>query len=486
MSSFSSTPGFPIQTAYQKSVVNCRRLIEAGEFDRAIALLLEVNKQNPRDTAVLRMLGNALMMIDQRRDAIRHLSFAARLEPGNPDIQCDLASALRRADEMRKAHQAADAALRLAPNYPRAVMVKARLLQSHAGAPEAYELVRKALDAREDPALLSIFGQLCRELKRQGEAIDRIRKALGAPGLDRSVRQDLLFVQGHLLDSVGEYDEAFDCFHKGNAMSPEGATADLGKSLERWAPEKFARVPRSDVDGSRAVFIVGMPRSGTTLTEQILAAHPSAGGVGESDMIDSMARNRELDAFDQDYVNASGRRYTEMMRRAYPKPSIRRVCDKMPENYYFLGFIERILPGSHVIHCRRDPIDTCLSIYFQRFGPRLFYASDLRLCGQQYLIYTRIMEHLRNALGIEMHEAVYEQTTANPEPSIRAMLDSIGLGFDPACLEFHKSRKSVHTASVAQIRQPLYTSSTQRWRHYEKHIGPLLEELGPLLGAAGA
>lgn len=468
-------------TAYQKTVNNCRDLIEAGQYDSAISMLMGALKQSPRDVQVLRMLGHSMMMIDMRTDAIRHLTFANKLDPRNPDLLCDLASALRRVDELRSAHQTVDAALKIVPNYPRAVMVKARLLQSHGQSQRAYEIVEQAIDADFEPTLLGTYGQLCRELKRQSKGIEAMRRGLAMTSLTRSIRQDVLFVLGHLLDSVGEYDEAFDCFAKGNSMSGEATHVQLDKYIERWDVEKFAKVPRADVDGSRAVFIVGMPRSGTTLTEQIISSHPNAGGVGESQYIDLFTRGHELVDFDQAYVNKAGGTYLEMLGSHFPDQAIKRVCDKMPENYYFSGFISRILPGSHVIHCKRNPIDTCLSIYFQRFGPRLVYATDLEECAQQYLVYTKVMEHLQETLGVKMHEAVYEETTANPEESIRSMLDHVGLSFNQACMEFHKSKKSVHTASASQIRQPMYTSSSQRWKNYEKHIGALIEKLGPLL-----
>lgn len=482
MSQFNTqSPGQPMQTAYQKTVRNCFSLVEAGQYDSAIALLLECLKQSPQDLQVLRMLGNSMMMIDQSVEAIRYLSFGCKLDPKNPDLLCDLASALRRVDELRKAHQAVDTALKVAPNYPRAVMVKARLLQSHGQSPRAFEIVEGAIEANFDPRVLGIYGQLCRELKCQSKGIEALRKGLAMADIPRTVRQDMLFVLGHLLDSVGEYDEAFECFAKGNTMSEDGEHSDLGKYLERWEPEKFAKVPSSDLDGSRAVFIVGMPRSGTTLTEQIIASHPNANGIGEGQVVDALARRRELEEFDQDYINNSGKAYLKMLDENFPDQSIKRVCDKMPENFYFSGFISRMLPGSHIIHCKRNPIDTCLSIYFQRFGPRLMYATDLKTCAQQYLIYIKVMEHITNELGITMHDAVYEETTSKPEESIRAMLGHIGLPFDQACMDFHKSKKSVHTASAAQIRQPMYTSSTERWKNYEKHIGPMIEILSPLM-----
>ncbi len=482
MSQFSNFgSGAPVLTAYDKAVNNCRGLVEAGQYDAAIRMLREVLKQSPRDVQVLRMLGHSLMMIDSPVEAIRHLTFASKLDPKNPDLLCDLASALRRMDEMRKAHQAADSALKLAPNYARAIMTKARLLQSHGQFQRAYELIDQALEKKFDPMLIATYGQLCRELKYQDKGIDMMRKALETPTLTRAARTDILMVLGHLLDSVGEYDEAFECFRKGNTMSGEPSHVNVEKYLERWDPELFRDMPSSGVDGSRAVFIVGMPRSGTTLTEQIIASHPCAGGIGESLLIGTFTRDKELDAFDQSYIDQSAKEYLEMLSEHFPDRSIKRVCDKMPENYYYLGFITKALPGAHIIHCKRDPIDTCLSIYFQRFGPRLTYATDLEHCAKQYLVYTKVMEHMTERFGIEVHDAVYEQTTTDPEGSIRAMLDYVGLPFDRACMEFHKSKKAVHTASVAQIRKPMYTSSMQRWKHYEKHIGSMIEILAPVL-----
>lgn len=474
--------GTPITTAYQRTVTNCQRLIEAGEYDSAAAMLKELREQQPKDTTVLRLLAHSLLMLDTREEALRHLTFASKLEPNNLDLLVDLTNAYRRMDMIGKAHQAVDKALKLRPGYPRAVMTKARLLQSHGKSEEAYQHVKAALEIERSPDVVVVFGQLCRELKRQGEAIDLLRESLDRPDLHRGKRQDLLFVLGHLLDSVKEYDEAFQCFSKGNAMSAEYPQFEYERWERTWTKENYDQIPESDVDGSRAVFIVGMPRSGTTLTEQIIASHPNANGVGESNMIDKHTRDRQTDVFDQEYVNNAGRAYLDMLSNAFPdQKKHRRVCDKMPENYYFAGFIAKALPGARFIHTKRNPIDTCLSIYFQRFGPRIVYATDMENCANQYLSYLRAVEHIQSVLGIEMLDVQYEQTTAEPEPSIRRMLDHVGLPFDEACMSFHKSKKSVHTASVAQIRQPLYKTSANRWKNYEKHIGPLIEKLGHLV-----
>tara|TARA_E500000318_G_scaffold14854_1_gene14532 strand:+ start:100235 stop:101677 length:1443 start_codon:yes stop_codon:yes gene_type:complete len=478
MSQFGPT----ITTAYQRSVNNCRNLIESGEYDTAIGMLKELREQQPKDVSVLRMLGHALMMLDFRDESMRHLTFASKIEPNNVDLLVDLCSAHRRLDQVGKAHQAIDKALKINPGYSRAVMAKARILQSHGKSEEAYELVHSALQNTKQADVVAVFGQLCRELKRQSEAIDILRETLDESRLSRANRQDLLFSLGHLLDSVGEYDEAFECFSKGNAMSAEYPQFEYERWLDNWSKEDFDGIPSSDHDGSRCVFIVGMPRSGTTLTEQIIASHPRANGIGECDMIDKHTRNRKTEVFDKDFVNRAGGEYLEMLARLFPdKKKHKRICDKMPENYYFLGFIEKALPGARVIHTKRNPIDTCLSIYFQRFGPRIVYATDLDHCADQYLSYLKAIEHLKENLGIEMLDVQYEQTTSEPESSIRRMLDYVGLPFDEACMNFHKSKKAVHTASVSQIRQPLYKSSTDRWRKYEKHIAPLIDKLGHLI-----
>ena len=473
--------GGGIVTAYDRAVQNSKNLIDAGEFIPAVNMLNKLLKESPRDVIVLRMIAHALMMVDRRQEAIRHFSFANKLDPTNVELLCDYSSAMRRMDEIRKAHELADKAMKLSPHHPRAVMCKARLLQSHGQSERAYEIVLAALKVVPDASLLAIYGNLCRELKKHSEGVDAMRKGLETQGLPRIARQDLLFVLGHLLDSLKEYDEAFDCFKKGNAMDKEASHLEVEKYTELWDPEKFAQIPESEIDGSRAVFIVGMPRSGTTLTEQIIASHPSANGVGESQQMGLMARQRPLESFNEAYVNKAGQLYLDMLSSKFPDRSTIRVCDKMPENFYYAGLINKILPGAKIIHCKRNPIDTCLSIFFQRFGPNMQYAPSMEHTAKQFLAYTKVIEHVTEKLGVVMHDAVYEQTTANPEESIRAMLDHVGLPFNQASMDFHKSKKTVHTASATQIRQPIYTSSKERWRNYEKHIGPMIEILQPVM-----
>jgi tetratricopeptide (TPR) repeat protein len=425
------------------------------------------------------MLGYALMLFDNHNEALRHLEFSSKLNPGEPDTLCDLAMVYRIMDRVGDAHRALDQVLSVDPANGRAVALKARVLQARNQSPKAMEIVERALELSKDPSIVMIYGTLARELKKQGPAIDLIRESLENPSLERVRRSELLYSLGHLLDSVGEYDDAFKAFDTANKMTDPGTPVDFDHHISRWPKEAVEGFDIQPNDGLRAVLVVGMPRSGTTLTEQVIAAHPQAGGVGESPVINSILGSKGPEDLSNEILKAGGQQYLKSLEHAYPSKKILRVVDKMPENYLFLGPITKMLPGASIVHCRRSARDTCLSIYFQRFGPALKYANDLKACAQQYLGYLKTIEHWES-MGIEIFESRYEELTADPEPRVRAMLDHIGLEFNKACLEHHKGKSSVHTASAGQVRQPLYKTSRARWKNYEKHLAPMLEVLGDI------
>ncbi len=471
--------GFGNSMAGQAGMIQrARVLLDAAEYETAISLLREMLEKEPKNAMVLRLLGYALMLFDHMNEAVRHLEFSNKLSPGDPGTLCDLAMTYRRLDRLGDAHKVLDEVLRDDPGHGRAVALKARVLQSRGQSAQAMVIVEKALAVSQDPSIVMIFGNLSRELKKQGPAIDVIEKTLENSSLERVKRIDLLFSLGHLYDSVKEYDKAFVSFDMGNKMTDVGQAMNFENHLADWSKEAIDGFSVQPVDGSRSVLVVGMPRSGTTLTEQILGAHPQAGGIGESPVMNEIFGGKVIAALDDQYLANGGRRYLESLDAAYSEGKILRVIDKMPENYLFLGLIEKMLPGVRVVHCRRDARDTCLSIYFQRFGPGIRYGQDLGTCAQQYLGYLKTMEHWEGVLDVPVFESRYESLTSGPEPHVRAMLDYVGLEFHRSCLEHHKSKSSVHTASAGQVRQPLYKSSQARWKNYEKHLGPMLEVLG--------
>ena len=260
----------------------------------------------------------------------------------------------------------------------------------------------------------------------------------------------------------------------------------------------FSRRQGFGSESQAPVFIVGMPRSGTTLIEQVLASHPRVFGAGELDQISHLvnAISAEISgappypdsAADLDALTACrlGESYVSYIGRLSDGSD--RVTDKMPGNFMHLGFIALLLPGARIIHSKRSPIDTCLSCYFQHFTQPMPFAGDLTNLGTYYQGYERIMTHWRNVLPLPMLEVDYEEMVGDHETMCRRIVEFSGLEWDEACLQFHKTERTVKTASTWQVRQPLYTTSVARWRHYEAFLGPLKKALGesPPKGRAGA
>lgn len=471
---FGSSP----MSVQSQAVSRVKQLVVSGQFDSAVGIIEPLLKADPKNPDLLRLLGFSLLMTGFAKRGQGHLYFASQLRPGDPEILCDLSLANRWLGKTRDAYQAVDQALKANPSHARAISTKARLLQSHGQSGQAMELLSEAVHSTHDPSIAVIYGQLCRELKRYSEGIDVLKPVVDDPSVVRSVRTDVLFAYAHLLDAVGEYDNAFAHFALANAMGDEGGVTDLGLVKQTWTPRVLSRLPRSTTDTSRAVLVMGMPRSGTTLTEQIIAAHPSADSVGESPCVYDIMHGKSPESFDQPGVESATTAYMQMLTTRVPDGSSKRVCDKMPENYMHLGAISLFLPGARFVHSTRDARDTCLSIYFQHFASMIRYARNLEMIAEQYLGYLDLMAYWQEHLDIEIFDSSYEELTMNPDEQIGKLLSHIGLPFDRACLEFHTSKKTVNTASATQVRQPLYRSSTQRWKHYEKHLGPMLEVLG--------
>jgi hypothetical protein len=235
------------------------------------------------------------------------------------------------------------------------------------------------------------------------------------------------------------------------------------------------------------VFIVGMPRSGTSLVEQILSCHPQVHAAGELREISRLAKDLGLNfedtdpdvsdsMLDGDRFTAASEGHLQSLRARAGDAT--RVTDKMPYNMVNLGLISLLFAGARVIHCRRDPLDSCVSCYFVNFERGNFHTFDLRHMGLYYRRYERLMTHWRNVLDLAMLDVSYEAHVEDPEGTCREILAFLDLDWDPACLRFHASKRYVKTASRDQVNKPIYRSSVGRWRNYEKHLGPLKEALG--------
>jgi hypothetical protein len=299
---------------------------------------------------------------------------------------------------------------------------------------------------------------------------------------------------GKHYDRQQRYDEAFAHFRSAKAATrkltgvfDERAVAGyFDRIIETFPLDFFGRFPAGGSASERLVFIVGMPRSGTTLTEQILASHPAVFGAGELQGIADVARAIRPD-YPQRVPFLSASEIAEFVKGylatidARAPPEAIRVTDKLPVNFTHLGLIATLFPHSRVIHCRRDPMDTGLSCFAEQFRLSHDFTTDLESIGRYYLQYERLMAHWRRVLPLPMLEQRYEDLIANPEVGSRALLAHCELPWDEACLNFHAASRQVSTPSRWQVRQPIYATSVGRWRHYERHLEPLrrlLEERG--------
>ncbi|MDH3412537.1 MAG: sulfotransferase, partial [Gammaproteobacteria bacterium] len=315
-------------------------------------------------------------------------------------------------------------------------------------------------------------------------------------------RGDLHFALGKINDDCGRYAEAFDHYQKANAeraarikFDVDAAKAEVTRLMQIFDTGFFNQ--RSDYGDSSElpVFIVGMPRSGTTLVEQILSAHPEVHAAGELMDINELAgglRRRLSSSADYpecvEKIDAATSRklageYLSGLRRR--DPNALRITDKLPGNYMLLGLIALLLPRARIIYCRRHPLDVALSIYFTDFRAGHHYSYALEHIAAHFSQFTRLMDHWGRVIPAPMLEVRYEQVVAEPDAQIRRLLEFLGLDWDARCLEFQKVNRPVHTASAWQVRQPLYASSVARWQRYAQHLGVLEAALGPLVKQAG-
>ena len=429
--------------------------LQAGQNERAIDLIGRALAINPKFAAAHNSLGAALQMQGNLTEAANCYQRAAAIDPKNARTQNNLGIVLQVSGRLDEAIVAFENALALKPDYAMPYKGLAAL--------------RKVLP---DDGLISGIQRLLREDK--------------LPGDDRCY---LNFALGKCFDDIGEFDRAFHHYQAGNDIHKQKRPFDVAAFAEKtdeiiatFTPAFFSERAAVGNNSEQPVFIVGMPRSGTTLIEQILASHPAVFGADELPYFNQMAADlqamlRDATAYpacaariDEATAGRLAQRYLDHLRKRSGDAA--RVTDKMPDNFRNLGLIALLFPRARVIHCRRDPLDVCLSCYFQDFT-NLPFSYDLADIGQYYRKYEQLMAHWWSALPLQILDLRYEELVADEETVSRRMVDFCGLDWDDACLTFHENDRPVQTASKWQVRQPIYKTSVARWKRYERHLGPL-------------
>lgn len=458
-------------------------LLQAGEAETALGLLTPATKRHRGDADLLCLTADALLRLQRVDEAVFQLRRAHTARPGHLGTLQSLAHAHRRLGQTKLAGVAVDKLLAIDPSHAKGLALKATILNESARRDDAERLLSEhAAGGAGDPEVVRVYAEILGDSGRLGEAIDLVRAVVDRPEVERGQRLDALYVLGKLLDRDGSYDEAFAALSRANNMLPEQQAGDARQVIDAWPGERLASIEPQHASRELPVFVVGVPRSGTTLTEQILASHPGVATVGESPVLPRLAAAQGDRPIDAAEARGIGSAYLESLDRVR-RPKLRRVVDKLPGNAVHLGLISRAMSGASMIACERDPRDACLSCFFQNFGHAHGYTRRLETCADYMLVHHEIMRHWFDVLDRPPLRWGYEALLADPDRRVRELTAHVGLPFDPACLKFYESKRVVHTASSEQVRRPIYTSSRARWRNYEKHIGPMLERLGPILPA---
>jgi tetratricopeptide (TPR) repeat protein len=459
-------------------------LRDLGRHAEALDAFRRALELKPDFVKSLNNMGNVLQDIGQPDEAIASYRRALHIDPLYTEAHYNLSALLRLQMRALEAESYCRRALELDPNYLPAVVLLAELNSDKGQFADAEALYQRAHAIEPDsPDAWAGLAGLRRMTAGDAGWLKEAQRIVQGPQAPRR-ELHLRYAMGKYFDDVGEYAQAFENYRRANELSRMGrpaydreqTAAGIGRLLEAhdegWVHRAWPAVEGSE----RAVFIVGMPRSGTTLAEQILASQTAVFGAGELPFWNGAApRYAAARAAGEDesaVLSSLAEEYLTMLRGLSADAS--RVVDKMPGNFLYLGLLRAALPGARIIHLRRNPIDTCLSIYFQNFSAVHSYANDLEDLAHYYGEYVRLMEHWRRILPPgAMLEVTYEELVDDPQTWSRRMLEFSGLPWDASCLEFHRSVRPVSTFSKWQARQKIHSASIQRWRHYEPFVQPL-------------
>jgi len=508
-------PGLPV--GYYHLAITYTAMMKSTD---AIRILKEGFEKTGRDPDLEKTLAATYLSMGKFDQALTHYQNLLNVRPKSAELHTDLGNVYRSMGRLDESIESYDRALELAPGHPSATAGKVESLESKRDYENAKSLAEQLISKGVLHADLALaYGRLCRHYKKPGEGIAYVNRLLNSPqgkALPNQPRSQSLLMLGSLYEDDEQYDNAFNAYDRGNKaygnVFDEKHTEEiLNVYMSVFSAENMAGYARSDHDSQLPIYIVGMPRSGTSLVEQILASHPMVHGGGErrdvrrlitdlsgacgadDDAVDRLgALNGATDQARKKYPRCITEATPDMMNRLADEyveqlyeeaPEAARVTDKNPLNYQHLGLLSLLVPKARVIHCLRHPLDTCFSCFTTRLGTGHQYANDLGNLAVTYRIYRRIMAHWHEVLDWPILDVQYEETVEDQGAMTRRLLDFCNLPFDEACLRFYDNKRFMRTASMDQVIKPVYTSSIGRYKHFEAHLGPLKDGLGEYLEA---
>ena len=463
-----------------------------GRYKDAENLLRRALDLSPAFTAARANLALVLYRLNRPEEALEQLAQVSQEEPGNTGHANLQAAALGRIGEFEEALGLYETVLQRAAPSPRIWMSYGHMLKTVGRSEEGVTAYRKAI------ALMPELGEAWWSLANLKTAkfteadIAAMESALARGNIAKEDRFHLDFALGKALEDRGQAEAAFAHYAAGNALRREGLDYDSDETshivdtlIALATPEFMAARAGAGCDAPDPVFVLGMPRAGSTLVEQILSSHSSIEGTSELPDLPVLARRAagypaSLDKLAGEQLHDLGEEYLKRTRiqRKTDKPLF---IDKLPNNWVHVVLIRLILPNAKIIDPRRHPLGCCFSNFKQHFARGQAFSYALDDLGRYYRDYVRLMAHLDRVQPGAVHRVIYEDMVDHTEQEVRALLDYCGVPFEPACLEFHKTERAVRTASSEQVRQPIFREGTEGWKKFDAHLGPLRAALGDVL-----
>jgi tetratricopeptide (TPR) repeat protein len=481
----------PDNAEAMNSLGNALRL--GGQTEDALGWLEQALALQPGHPAVMLNLGMLHNQLGRHGEAEDFLSQVVAVQPRNAAVWNDLAVARSKLGKPEEALQAYREATRADPEFSRAWLNQGQLEEQLGQLEAAAKSFQQAI--LSDPALIDAHFHLAhlRSHDSTPREIEALETLWSKGGLDSTQASRLAYALGFAHESNGDYDRAFHYMSEAHGLLGKRHRFDIESHREAvldnialCTTENLATGSDVQSRDERPVLICGMPRSGTTLVEQILASHPQVFATGEQTILARLAGELAaetgthfpacLSNASEEWLVDSARQYEEAV--LAPASDAPKVTDTTPMNYLYLGLIAMLYPKARIVLCMRDPMDNCLSIYRQPLTGPHAYAHDLRTLGHFYALHTQLARHWQETLGGRLAVVRYETLVSEPESQIRSLLAHCGLPFDSACLAFHETDRQVRSPSASQVRQPLFSSSVGAWRKYEQHLALLKEALG--------
>jgi tetratricopeptide (TPR) repeat protein len=466
--------------------------LASGQFAEAVALLEAPLQRNPRDAEILRLCA----MVQHRAGhggAAAHFAERAEAIESHPNTIMIVAQAKMSAGETDEALSRCRTLLEMYPGDIDARLLMARALESAVRVAEAREVIEPLLrdvQGKNGPIELQVQQLLAAVLvheKRQGEAVELLDRAVLKAGCPDSLRRTALYLRAKACDRLKRYDDAWESAAAANAIGdpqfdPQGYADAVGALMSHWTRAEMEKFPSSRSTSEVPVFIAGMPRSGTSLLDQIIDAHAQAAGVGEMSGIEHFARQLESvwDASlpapvsfgpmrDRAFKNMAAAYIAACQQQA---PGAKRIVNKALGNNRVVGLLARLFPKTRIIHAIRDPRDVAVSCFMGGFNNDYYpWTAKPEWIAVAWEQSRRLMEHWKREADLPILDVRYEDVVTNPGEEFPRFIEFLGLQWDEGCNRFHESKRTVRTLSYDQVNRPLYASSVNRWQKYEKFLG---------------